>query len=314
MRDYETVCIRLTELRNNMERRRKVSSMLQDLEEQRQDLLTWEDSLAQAWGKEENDVEKIERGLLGFLAALRGGKEERLEKERAEAYAAKLRYDAKVRERKDVEGRIASLRREQEQLDGMQQEYDALLQEKKILLRQRNDALGEKIDALEEQIARAKADQKEVDEAIAAGRGVQNAIQGALEHLNTAADYGVWDMIGGGTFSTLMKHSAMDDAHNEIERVQWNLSRFSTELRDVQLYIDTDLPTGGMLGFADLFFDNFFTDWMVQEKIDGTRNSVIHCGEQVDQVMERLAARRREIEANCAELEREIADLVANAK
>ena len=126
MRDYETVCIRLTELRNNMERKRKVSSMLQDLEEQRQDLLTWEDSLAQAWGKEENDVEKIERGLLGFLAALRGGKEERLEKERAEAYAAKLRYDAKVRERKDVEGRIASLRREQKQLDEL---HIALVQE-----------------------------------------------------------------------------------------------------------------------------------------------------------------------------------------
>ena len=310
---YEAVCARLEELRQKQNRRRKVESMLRDLEEQRQDLLTWEESLAQAWSKEEKDVDKLEKGLSGFVASLLGGKEAKLEKEKAEAYAARLRYDAKVRERQDVEYRMGQLQRELDGFSDMEREYRALLEEKKQLLIGRSGPAGSRIQELEEQIARIRGDRKEVEEALFAGRGVQTAIDQALHELDTAEGYGLWDMWGGGTISTLMKHGAMNDARNQIERVQWNLSRFSTELRDVQMYIDVDLPTDGLLGFADLFFDNFFTDMMVQDRIVNTKQSVLYCAGQVDRVMARLEGQQKDLDQREQELQHQIQQLVAEA-
>ncbi len=311
--EYEKLCERLRALHAKLARREKLNAMLGDLEEQRQDLLRWEEALAETWGKEERDVEKLEKGISGFLASLRGGKEERLEKERAEAYAAKLRYDAKVRERTDVEGRMDALRRERDGLRDVEQEYNALLTEKQKVLRQRSGPAGERIAALEEQISGVGAVLQEVDEAAAAGRAVQQVITSAAANLRSAENYGVWDMLGGDFLSTMLKQNAMDDARNDIERIQWHLSRFSAELKDVQMELNIDLPTGGLLGFADLFFDNLFVDWEVQRYIEDAQAQVGRCEGKVESLMRKLEESRQTLEGERARLTAELNQLVAEA-
>ena len=52
--------------------------------------------------------------------------------------------------------------------------------------------------------------EKEKREAIEAGRRALNSLQAAKENLNSAKNWGLVDMFGGGFFTTMLKHSKMD--------------------------------------------------------------------------------------------------------
>lgn len=49
--------------------------------------------------------------------------------------------------------------------------------------------------------------EKEKREAIEAGRRALNSLQAAKENLNSAKNWGLVDMFGGGFFTTMLKHS-----------------------------------------------------------------------------------------------------------
>ena len=54
--------------------------------------------------------------------------------------------------------------------------------------------------------------EKEKREAIEAGRRALNSLRTAKENLNSAKNWGLVDMFGGGFFTTLLKHSKMDQS------------------------------------------------------------------------------------------------------
>ena len=59
----------------------------------------------------------------------------------------------------------------------------------------------------------------EIREAIDAGNRAMDALDEALGHLKTAHGLGIWDMLGGGFFSTMLKHSKIDQAQQELEQL-----------------------------------------------------------------------------------------------
>ena len=61
--------------------------------------------------------------------------------------------------------------------------------------------------------------EKEKREAIEAGRRALNSLQAAKENLNSAKNWGLVDMFGGGFFTTMLKHSKMDQ---EVEN-EWDM-------------------------------------------------------------------------------------------
>ena len=68
--------------------------------------------------------------------------------------------------------------------------------------------------------------EKEKREAIEAGRRALNSLQAAKENLNSAKNWGLVDMFGGGFFTTMLKHSKMDQAKRNMEQIQKNMERF----------------------------------------------------------------------------------------
>ena len=59
--------------------------------------------------------------------------------------------------------------------------------------------------------------EKEKREAIDAGNRALRSLRTARENLNSAKNWGLVDMFGGGFFSTMLKHSKMDR-----QRKIWN--------------------------------------------------------------------------------------------
>ena len=116
--------------------------------------------------------------------------------------------------------------------------------------------------------------QKEIDEAIAAGERALISLEEARASLSSAGNWGLFDMLGGGMISTFVKHSKIDKAGAEIEYAKRDMRVFERELSDVQQRIDVDLNIGDFLTFADYFFDGLIADWLVQSKITNARAQV----------------------------------------
>ena len=130
--------------------------------------------------------------------------------------------------------------------------------------------------------------EKEKREAIAAGQRALNSLRAAQNDLDSAKNWGLWDMFGGSFFSTMIKRSKMDAAKGNMEQAKYDLQIFSRELRDVSVSYNLEMETGDFLSFADWFFDGFIVDWMVQERIGKARSQVAEAIWQVENILRRL--------------------------
>ncbi len=134
---------------------------------------------------------------------------------------------------------------------------------------------------------------KEIDEAIAAGREVLEELERAIESLESARKWGIWDMLGGGFFSTFIKHSRINKGRESIDNVHRLMRRFKKELADVQglgaLKIDID----DFATFADYFLDGFIVDWIVQTKINDALAQARQARAKVFRVVSELEGLKR---------------------
>lgn len=115
---------------------------------------------------------------------------------------------------------------------------------------------------------------KEIREARNAGEQAIISLENARDLLNSAGNWGIWDMFGGGLISGLMKHSKMDAANTQMEQARYQLQCFQKELRDVDVPADFRMDVSEFLIFADFFFDGIIADWMVQSKISDAKTQV----------------------------------------
>lgn len=132
--------------------------------------------------------------------------------------------------------------------------------------------------------------QREVNEAIQAGTRALRSLQQARESLNSAGNWGIVDLLGGGLISTFAKHSKMNDAERQIEQARSDLRQFRKELTDVDAFTDIHIETGDFLAFADYFFDGLIADWMMQSRINDAKKQVDDAIQKVETVLRRLRA------------------------
>lgn len=95
-------------------------------------------------------------------------------------------------------------------------------------------------------------------------------------------------MFGGGLISTAVKHSHMDEAKGHIHRVQKQLRYFQDELLDIENHYKTNLEVGGLLTFADYFFDGLIFDWFVHGQISDCFDQVMKTKNDVSEIVIKL--------------------------
>ena len=286
--------LEITEQREQLlHRQRMLQSATEELAAQRQRLAQLEAQLR----KEERDVKALEGiSLANLFRTVLGDKEQRLDKERQEFVRAKLRYDAAQSAVARLEEEVAQLRAAIRRLPELQADYQELLREKEQALAQRGGAEHAAIFELSSRLAELRSRQKELREAIAAGKDVQGRTESMLRSLDSAAGWGVWDMIGGGFLSTMVKHSHIDDARQLAHDAQQSFRVFARELRDVNLQLDLNIEISGFLRFADYFFDGLIADWTVQSRINKALDEIKKQQRSVTAVMQRLETDLRTVE------------------
>jgi hypothetical protein len=226
------------------------------------------ESLGAQLDQEKVDVEKLERiSLTALFYSVLGSREQQLEKERQELLSAQLLYQQTKYQVESLRQEQASLLQRLTKLTGIEPEYELLLSEKEQLLRQSNQTVAKELIALSEQIANLDTEIKEMTEAIMAGIQVVSGLDQVIKSLESAENWGAWDIMGGGLISTAIKHSRIDDARSGVNDVQVKISQFKRELADVRKNVELQIDIGELASFADFFFDGLIVDWIVQSRI-----------------------------------------------
>lgn len=303
----------LMELTVKIDRIKKIDSMLQSLQNEEQELIKREQQLKAILVKEEADVERLEKvSITSVMYSILGTKGTQIDKEQQEAYAAKLKYKSLINQLNDCRMRIEQLEREKSSLASSSVEYDQIFDKlQKALLNE--PAYASQLSALEQQRGKIKNQLKELDEAIAAGNAALVQIDSIESKLKSAEGWGTFDLIGGGLITHIAKHSHLDEAQAGAEQLQVLLSRFRTELADVNIDKQmTAVNIEGFLRFADWFFDGLFADWSVLNRIHDSQNSIRKVKEQVMMALNILSPIQASYIEEMSTVEKQIAEIVTN--
>lgn len=259
---------RLAIARANVRQKNKLDSMLRVTEISLETALSRQAELQEILAKEQTDVAAMEGlTLTALFHTVLGSKKQRLEKEREELVAAKLKYDQAANTVNDLSGDVQRLKNELVLLKNADSVYEHVLAEKAKHIAANDSDTAKRLIELTQQIADLTADQKELREAAVAGQTALSSVQTIQETLASAADLGHWDMLGGGFFVTMAKHSKIDAAKNQARTAQQKLILFEEELADADKRLQVSLQIDGFSRFADYFFDGLISDWIVQSKI-----------------------------------------------
>ena len=304
----------LKQLNEGLARQSRLEAQLKDLQAQRAEREQRVMDTSRVFWEEQEDVDRLEKGgLRSLLLSITGDKEARLSQERREALTAKLQYDQAQRDLEDIDGRISDLLREKDGLRIDRIRRDALLEEKGELLKQMGGETGARLTELDQRLDELESQRREVGEAISAGRSAEQALTSVLNSLDSAEDWGTWDMFGGGLLSTMAKHEHLDDAQAGIGYAQQCLSRFRTELADVQHMEIPQVYIGEFATFADYFFDGLFADWYVQSRINEAQRGVEAVDSRVCEALNRLQWMDQNLAGEQRELEEERQRLLQEA-
>ena len=267
-----------------------LESKLYELHTQRRQYDNQVISLRVAFRKEQEDVEKLEgRSLTNYFYQVIGKLDDKLDQERKEAYAAKVKLDAAERELAGIESDIKEIQEQITDVLVAEARYKDALELKRRQLKDSGTQVADQILSMEERIASLQAQKQEIKEAISAGFSARSTADRILSELEDADGWNTWDILGGGGIITHMaKHSHLDEAQDLVQQLQSQLRRFKTELADIQISANMQVNIDGFLRFADYFFDGLFADWAVGDKISQSLSSVSNTKSEIKRMLDKL--------------------------
>lgn len=253
---------------------------------------------------EEHDVAALESiSPARIWAALRGNRTTELERERAELAAQQYRAGVADRAlevasslRRDLEARLAAL-------GNVRDRRASALAAEEARLQAAGGSASAQLVEVSDQLASTQAQLREVTEAQTAERAARASLEAAAELLGSAGDWATYDtFFGGGMISGLVKYEKVDAATERVRAADEALRRLSAELADVGLAAVGGAEITDLARTFDLWFDNIFTDWSVQQRIAEAAGRVHSALAAVEDVADRLQARQRELETLFATL------------
>lgn len=117
------------------------------------------------------------------------------------------------------------------------------------------------------------------------GEAILEELYAALSELKKAKRWGIFDIFGGGFFTSYIKQSRMDEARAHMRQAKSDLEIFGRAVKaSSKINVDNIKTTDGG-GFSDLCGDNIWTDCYVQEKIEFAIEQVCETIEQLKGIL-----------------------------
>ena len=241
--------------------------------------------------KEQLDVEKMSQlSLKTLFYKCLGTHDKVLGKEKEEALAAVLKYESCQKTVDELTEKLNQLTTRHYEMTKIQDKLEHLYQEKRKVMAAFQTPEYARIEQLEKEMYVIKSEIKEIKEAIVPGNRAIDALNEAIGYLDSAGDWGTWDIIGGGVMTDMMKHNKMDQAKQAVLNAQTHIQMLQVELQDVNTSLENSITITGGEVFMDFFFDGLIADWYMQSKIRTSRDNVITVCNEIRSIIGRLSS------------------------
>lgn len=291
--------------------KKRLEAMLTELRAQEAPLRTKVAELEQIMLRERKDVDRLEgHSLTALLYQMAGKKDEKLDLERREFYAARAKYDTCLRELEAIEQDIEATEEDLSDLSDCEQKYAAAMEAKRQVIEAAPTPEAEALLKQEQTLNYLTSQERELQEAIAAGTEALRTTADICQLIESAKDWAALDLLGGGFLTDLAKHDKLDEAQQQVGQLQIQLQRFNKELSDVTIRANLQISIDSMLRFADFFFDGLLADIAVLDKIKQSLSHVEQTREQILTILRQLQDELEEVHRKTARLKTEIDTLV----
>lgn len=264
--------------------------------------------------EERSDVESLENGgIVSVFYSAIGRHEEKLDKERQEAWAAEQKYQDALRTCQHLYQDLEDIRAQLDTMGDCSQQYQSALREKRQHLIEGTGVASEQLRTLERQAQRCDVIQREVQEAIDAGDKVLFQIASIEDSLMSASNWGMVDMFGGGFLSDMAKYGRLDDAKQQMYELNRLLSMYSKELKDLDVDLHLSANIGSGMQFADFFFDGLIADSMALNHINRLRDQTADVRRSVQYYRDLLLEQQKHNTEALRQLKETAEELIINA-
>lgn len=249
----------------------------------------------------EDDVEALEKvSLTRIVAGLRGTRNADMDRERAEAEAARLRFAEARAQREELKSELEAVTSRLSGLGDVDRRYEDVLAAKAAWLADRGGTEGQRIAVLAEERGRLLAERREIAEAAEAATTALQALHSFDVVLGRTERWLTYDThFGSGLGASQAKRERLDKAAGFAAGVNRALARLSRELADVE---GTETEIGSV--------PNLVSDVSMHSQIRAAKAEIPHLVEDVTRHQTTLNDRLGGVDARLRTIDEERAGLL----
>ena len=283
--------------------KKRLEAVMQELTEQEAVLEKKAALLKESLLREERDVERLEKpGLSTLFYQLTGQKDSLLDKERREAYAARVKYHTTLRELDAIREDILETREDLEDLFHCEETYAKKLEEMRQSMEQLSDPRSAVILELEHQLACLVQQAQDLEEAVVVGTKALRTMAELKQNLHRAKDWTGQESKPALFWVDHARQENLQEARENVEQLQILLQRFNKELSDATIRPNLQVSIRKMLQFSDNLYNDLLSDLTVPERIrhacflaDQTRELILGVLRQLQNTMEEVRHKQTHI-------------------
>jgi hypothetical protein len=291
----------------------KKVALLKGLKEERAEASAQMEQARDVFKKESKDVEQMEKSSLkSYVAMIAGRYGETLEKERQEMVEAKLKYDRAKEAFERLDEKVKHHESLKKELENITKEYNQKIKTLREKMLKENTEFKNLYESKRNAYDQTSKELIELVEAIDAGEIVLQELNEAKRAFDSAANWGVFDMVGGGLLATMAKHNKINEGKRILNSVSNSLKDFNRELKDVDQskFIDMNIDLSDFLTFADYFFDGIFADFTVQSRINNVKSKISTGINEIQRINQKLIYEKQETEEEKIKKEKALDELI----
>lgn len=276
---------KLRVLQERVQRKVYLIPRLEELKKQKKELAP-KVKVLEIYAHNENvDVENLEnKTLTSVFYDIIGKKEEKLEKERAEANEWILKRDTAKRELEDVNFEIEKYESELPSLENCEREYVEALDSKLDLIRKTDIVDVDYRAILLEKTSFCNNKIQKINEACEIIENAVNILNETIDELNSAERWGEFDMFGRGKIADIKKYDHIGNAETLLFNLKKEISKLKIQIADINITVDINVGLSEFSDTSDWIFDNIFTASDFLDNVDSSKRSIQNAIEQINDV------------------------------
>ncbi|OLP01606.1 hypothetical protein BVU76_14140 [Mycolicibacterium porcinum] len=262
---------------------------------------------------EDRDVHNLESlSLTKIWAHLKGTHQDDIARETAERQSAHYEYLTQ-RARAEADQRLVEhLSNRIEALGDVKLNLERAMTAKERWLQENNGPSAARLLEIAGIRGQLTAELNQIEQASSAGHRALKQLRSAAEQLDSARSWSAYDTwFDGGFIASMVKESKLDGVAASLRSADTDLKRFSTELADVHTEGVRLVELSSFTRVFDVWFDNFFTDFAVRDRIIEAQEKVDQAITEVKRILGDLEQRSKDSTRELNRLNAERAHLLA---